>query len=76
MSDQDFVDQTYTDEAIRGITGDHPVKQLSPSSEQTETHCSRCIDVTEGFGTQIKGEVAVGDTIELSGSDTLTSFWI
>ena len=64
MSDQ-RADQVYADEAARGVTG---ITQGEFINQFGTTITTGAIDVTEA--TQIKGEVAVGDTIELSGSGT------
>lgn len=64
VSDQ-RADQVYIDEATRGITGasgDSFVTQFGT------TITSGSIDVSDAA--HLKGEVAVGDTIELSGSGT------
>ena len=62
MSDQ-RADQVYIDEAARGITG---ASGGSFTNQFGTTITSGLIDVTQAV--HIKGEVAVGDSIELSGS--------
>ena len=64
MSDQ-RADQTYNDEASRGITG---ASGGSFINQFGTTITAGLIDVSEAA--HLKGEVAVGDTIELSGSGT------